>query len=166
MFQSSISSLLQIWGSFPSIIGVKWTMPRTTKEILECWNLRGLRKAKMNTWNTMPSVIWEPLWKERVSSIFKRQSESLISSKYRCISSFFWCNMALVNDIELWLTFSAHKICCNKALVNFHSSYLFLNQYTYFNNQNKNAKNKISKPYSMQKVLQNREHIGITCFCP
>lgn len=80
----------QICNCILSIVGVNWSMPRTTKELLQCWSRKGLGKVEMKTWNSLPAAVWWTIWKERNARIFESKCESEISMKNTCISLLFW----------------------------------------------------------------------------
>ncbi|XP_049354731.1 uncharacterized protein LOC125819316 [Solanum verrucosum] len=65
-----------LWNMFICIPGVKWTMPRTTFEVLTRWQGIGKRGSKGDWWKNVPACIWWTLWKERNGSLkWQRKTE-------------------------------------------------------------------------------------------
>jgi len=85
---------------FLALLGVKWVMPSTTKELLNSWKGIGNRGRNEHWWRTIPACIWWTLWKERNLRSFEGQKSNLQKIRMNCISLlFFWCKQNLVGDI-------------------------------------------------------------------
>ncbi|KAG5596967.1 hypothetical protein H5410_038199 [Solanum commersonii] len=48
----------KIWDFVLNNIGVNWKMPRTTRELLQCWYSRRFGKTKMINMKNLPSAAW------------------------------------------------------------------------------------------------------------
>ncbi|KAF3626319.1 putative salicylate O-methyltransferase-like [Capsicum annuum] len=57
-----------LWNMFFCILGVNRVMPRTTLELLKCWNGVGRRGSTEDWWKRLPACIWWTLWKEQIWS--------------------------------------------------------------------------------------------------
>lgn len=65
----------QLWQIYLNIKGLKWVMPRTLIQLLQCWN-RGKRKKKKSFWRiTIPANIWGTGRKERNTKCFEGKSK-------------------------------------------------------------------------------------------
>lgn len=65
----------QLWQIYLNIKGLKWVMPRTLIQLLQCWN-RGKRKKKKSFWRiTIPANIWGTVRKERNTKCFEGKSK-------------------------------------------------------------------------------------------
>ncbi|KAG5615342.1 hypothetical protein H5410_015166 [Solanum commersonii] len=92
---------LSLWNKFLALLGVKWVMPSTTKELLNSWKGIGNRGRNEHWWRTIPACIWWTLWKERNLRSFEGQKTNLQKIRMNCISLlFFWCKQNLVGDIR------------------------------------------------------------------
>ncbi|KAG5612411.1 hypothetical protein H5410_023692 [Solanum commersonii] len=80
-----------LWNMFVCILGVNWTMPRTTFEVLTHWQGVGKRGSKEDWWKNIPACIWWTLWKERNGRCFEGKVSSPEEIKMRCLSLlYFW----------------------------------------------------------------------------
>ncbi|KAG5596520.1 hypothetical protein H5410_037752 [Solanum commersonii] len=83
-----------LWNMFVCILGVNWTMPITTFEVLTHWQGIGKRGSKENWWKNIPACIWWTLWKERNGRCFEGKVSSPEEIKMRCLSLlYFWFNL-------------------------------------------------------------------------
>ncbi|KAG5624648.1 hypothetical protein H5410_009866 [Solanum commersonii] len=78
-----------LWNLFVCILGVNWTMPRTTFEVLTHWQGIGKRGSKEDWWKNIPVCIWWTLWKERNGRCFEGKVSSSQEIKMRCLSFIF-----------------------------------------------------------------------------
>lgn len=79
-----------LWNKFLAVMGVKWVMPGTTKELLSSWTGIGSRQTEGHWWKTIPICIWWTLWKERNSRYFEGENINLQRIKMNCISLLYF----------------------------------------------------------------------------
>lgn len=78
----TVASLLS-FGTCSSIFSqFSWVMPRTIKQLQQCWTGKGIGKRKRKIWETLPECIWWVIWKERNQRCFESIYEYLISSSF------------------------------------------------------------------------------------
>lgn len=69
-------------------------MPLTIKELLFCWNSRGISKQLKKIWSTIPACICGSIWKGRNGKCFEGKSFSVQQLRSNCLGLFaFWCNL-------------------------------------------------------------------------
>ncbi|WMV12818.1 hypothetical protein MTR67_006203 [Solanum verrucosum] len=73
-----------LWNMFVFILGVNWTMPRTTFEVLTHWQGIGKRGSKEDWWKNIPACIWWTLWKEMNGRCYEGKALNLYCPRYRC----------------------------------------------------------------------------------
>jgi len=97
-----------LWNMFVCILGVNWTMPRTTFEVLTHWQGIGKRGSKEDWWKNIPACIWWTLWKERNGRCFEGKVSSPQEIKMRCLSLlYFWCKQNLVGEVDSLVEFKS-----------------------------------------------------------
>lgn len=52
-----------MWQLFQNMEGIKYTMPKTTKELLECWNNTTGNIKQRQWWQTIPACVGWTVWK-------------------------------------------------------------------------------------------------------
>ncbi|KAG5584231.1 hypothetical protein H5410_044665 [Solanum commersonii] len=97
-----------LWNMFVCILGVNWTMPRTTFEVLTHWQGIGKRGSKEDWWKNIPACIWWTLWKERNGRCYEGKVSSPQEIKMRCLSLlYFWCKQNLVGEVDSLVEFKS-----------------------------------------------------------
>ncbi|WMV52845.1 hypothetical protein MTR67_046230 [Solanum verrucosum] len=88
-----------LWNMFLYILGVSWVMPKSTKELLNCWKGIGSRGASEDWWRSIPACVWWTLWKERNSRFFEGKGIKSQKIRIQCVSLlYFWCKQDMVGD--------------------------------------------------------------------
>nr|XP_009631336.1 uncharacterized protein LOC104121134 [Nicotiana tomentosiformis] len=54
----------QLWQLFFNIVGLKWSMPENTCDLLTCWNYNGGIVRQKKWWRLVHTCIWCTVWKE------------------------------------------------------------------------------------------------------
>lgn len=94
-----IAKQTDLWNMFLCILGVNWTMPRTTFEVLIHWQEIGRRGSKEDWWKYIPACIWWTLWRERNERCFEGNASNIQKIKSRCLSLlYFWCKQDIVGE--------------------------------------------------------------------
>ncbi|WMV25609.1 hypothetical protein MTR67_018994 [Solanum verrucosum] len=57
--------------------GISWTVPRSIKEALACWNRDGNQSGHKERWKIFPAYIWWTIWMERNQKCFENKRCSL-----------------------------------------------------------------------------------------
>ena len=90
-----------LWNMLVCILGVNWTMPRTTFEVLTHWQGIGKRGSKEDWWKNVPACIWWRLRKERNARCFEGRTSSSQMIEMRCLSLFFFLyKQDLVGEVD------------------------------------------------------------------
>ncbi|KAG5580897.1 hypothetical protein H5410_051524 [Solanum commersonii] len=83
---------VKLWQIFINLRGISWTMPRSIKEALACWNRDGNQSGHRERWKIAPANIWWTIWIERNQRCFENKSCSLQKLKMNyLVLFFFWC---------------------------------------------------------------------------
>lgn len=91
----------QLWQLFLNIVGLRWTMPATTLELLKSWNNMGGVVSQKTWWRLIPACVWGTVWTERNSRVFEDRYNTLQNVKMNCILLFyFWCKERHVENTE------------------------------------------------------------------
>jgi len=91
----------QLWQLFLNLVGLRWSMPATSCELLKCWNYNGGAVRQKKSWELVPACIWWTIWKERNYRIFEDKSNPVQKVKMNCILLFlFWCKENYVEETE------------------------------------------------------------------
>ena len=96
----------KLWLIFINLRGISWTMPRSIKEALACWNRDRIQSGHWERWKIVPAYIWWTIWMERNQRCFENKSSSLQTLKMNCLVLFvFWCKHKYPQEKRIFLVF-------------------------------------------------------------
>ncbi|KAG5632654.1 hypothetical protein H5410_004371 [Solanum commersonii] len=80
----------QLWQLFLNMVGIRWSMPATSVDLLKCWNQNDGAISQKNWWKLVPSCIWWTIWKERNYRDFEDEYNFVEKIKMNCIFCFIF----------------------------------------------------------------------------
>ena len=85
-----------LWNMLVCILGVNWTMPRTTFEVLTHWQGIGNRGSKEDWWKNVPLAFGGHYGKKGTRGFEGRVSSSQMIKTRSLSLLYFWCKQDLV----------------------------------------------------------------------
>jgi hypothetical protein len=128
----------EIWDMVFGLFGVYWVMPRTTLELLECWQGCFGNHRNFLIWRVVPHCLMWSIWRERNRRSFENCERSYVEIKFFFLRSLF--DWVVGWGIHPGLSFLDFLELCSLRLLDLVLKYtvFLLMEFSYYSSKIKN----------------------------